>query len=104
MQTVIEELTLKQTISAVETQNLRIPDFYNRFFTCKQKDGGSRPVLDFSKLNNFVANEKFKMQGLFFLKSLLKKGYYMAKLDLTEAYWSIPVSVKSQPSPRGGIS
>ena len=37
------------------------------------------------------------MKGLFLLKSLLKKGYYMAKLDLTEAYWSIPVSVRSQP-------
>ena len=32
MQTVIEELILKQAISAVETQNLRIPGFYNRLF------------------------------------------------------------------------
>ena len=38
------------------------------------------------------------MEGLFLLKSLLKKGYYyIAKLDLTEAYWSFPVSVRSQP-------
>ena len=54
MQTVIEESILKQAISAVETQNLRIPGFYNRLFLVDKKDGGSRPVLDQSKLNNKV--------------------------------------------------
>ena len=59
MQTVIEELILKQAISAEETQNLIIPSFYNRFFLVDRKDGsGSR--LDLSKLNNFVANESSK--------------------------------------------
>ena len=86
MQTLITCFKISSSISAVETQNLKIPGYYNRLFLVDKKDGGSRPVLDLSKLNNFVANEKFKMEGLFFLKSLLKRGYYMAKLDLTEAY------------------
>ena len=34
--------------------------------SCRQKARGSRPVLDLNKLNNFVANEKFKMEGLSF--------------------------------------
>ena len=60
MQTVIEELILKQAISVVETQNLRIPGFYNRLFLVDKKTGGGGGFTTSSRdkqIEHFVANE-----------------------------------------------
>ena len=97
MQTVIEELILKQAISEVETRNLSIPGFYNRLFLVDKK---RRRVMTSSRpkqIEQFCCKRKVQNGRSFRSKSLLKKGYHMTKLDFTEAYWSIPVSVRSQP-------
>lgn len=60
--------------------------YYSRIFLVPKKGGGMRPVIDLSSLNNFVENQHFQMENLSSIKTLLKQGEFMTKLDLNDAY------------------
>ena len=68
--------------------------FYHRLFLVPKKR--QRPVLDLSALNQFIETEHFKMENLTPLKSLLNKGDNMIRLDLTDAYLTVPRHPYSQ--------
>ena len=70
-----------------------MPWFY--VFSC-QKSGGKRPVLNLKPLNKFVPNQTFKMEGIHLLKDFLKPNYFMTKLHLSDAYYSIPIDKHSR--------
>ncbi len=40
----------------------------------------------------YIAYEHFKMDGLFMLKGLLSQGDFVAKIDLKDAYFTIPIA------------
>ncbi len=68
--------------------------FISQLFLRPKKDGGWRPVFNLRRLNSFVRYEHFKMEGLFMLKGLLTEGAYLAKIDLKDAYFTIPIAVQ----------
>ena len=47
------------------------------------------------KLNQNIEYQHFKMEGIQSLKSLIQKGDFMVKLDLREAYFSLPMHQNS---------
>ena len=47
---------------------------------------------DLKTLNNYVHSEKFKLESLGLVKSMLKTNDYLMKLDLTDAYYSVPIA------------
>ena len=53
-----------------------------------KKDGGQRPVINLKALNGFVRPEHFKMEGIPTLKDT---GDWMAKVDLKDTYFTIPI-------------
>ena len=55
-----------------------------------------RPVIDLSSLNNFVESQHFQMENLSSIKTLLKQGDFMTKLDLKDAYLTIAMNPQSQ--------
>ena len=57
--------------------------FVSNTFIVKKMDGGSRPVIYFVH---------FKMENLQSLRTLLQKNEYMCKLDVKDAYLSVPHS------------
>ena len=61
-------------------------------FSCTKKDGGQRPVINLKNLNSFIHAPHFKMEGIHTLKSLLKKDDWIVKIDLKDAYFSVPIS------------
>ena len=71
--------------------------FHRRIFAVSKKDGGWRPVLDFSNLNQYVFTAHFKMESLVNLKDLISQGDYLVKLDLKDAYLTVPMHKESQP-------
>ena len=70
--------------------------YSSNIFLVAKKSGGKRPVLYLRPLNNFVPNETFKMEGIHLLKDFLKHNYFMTKLDMRDAYYSIPVDKQSR--------
>ena len=58
--------------------------------------GEFRPVINLKALNRFLPKEKFKMEGLHTTRSLLRRGDFMMKLDLKDAYYAVPIHPESR--------
>ena len=80
----------KQAISKVKMNSPQ--GFYSQMFLVPKKDGRQRPVINLKRLNQSVKTEHFKMEGIHMLKDLLKAGDWMAKIDLKDAYFMIPIA------------
>ena len=70
--------------------------FYSRIFLVPKKDCDMRPVIDLSTLNQYIEPQHFQMEHLCSIKTLRQQGYYMTKLDLKDAYLSVPIHPDSQ--------
>ena len=65
--------------------------FHSTLFLVPKKDGGQRPVINLKPLNEFVETRHFKMEGIHTLKDLLRPKDWLAKVDLKDAYFTIPI-------------
>ena len=65
--------------------------FYSNLFLVPKKDGGTRPVINLKKLNEFIPPQHFKMEGIHTLKDLLKENDWLTKVDLKDAYFMVPI-------------
>ena len=90
----ISEMLQKEAIQVVSPMT---GEFLSSVFLVKKKDGGNRPVINFKELNSYVTYQHFKMEGLHLLKHLIQMGDWMIKIDLKDAYFSVPVSKQHQP-------
>ena len=61
-------------------------------FIVPKKDWGQRPVINLKSLNKYVKSEHFKMEGLHIVKALSQKSDWMAKVDLKDAFFMVPVA------------
>ena len=81
---------LKELLSegaVVEITNPR-RGFYSNLFLVPKKDGGQRPVIS---LNSFVETQHFKIEGIHTLRDLIQPGDWLAKVDLKDAYFAVPI-------------
>ncbi|KAK3893387.1 hypothetical protein Pcinc_002819 [Petrolisthes cinctipes] len=66
--------------------------FLSRLFTVPKKDQEkTRLVMDLSKLNKFVKPLRFRMVSVAQVRTVLRKGDWLASLDLKDAYWHVPI-------------
>lgn len=61
-----------------------------------KNDGTHRFILNLKKLNNYIDPQHFKMEDVRTACKLLSKSYYMAHIDLKEAYFLIPIHENSK--------
>ena len=85
----IHSLLQKQAIQQIPSS---AEGFYSNMFLVPKKRGGQRPVINLKHLNKFVKSEYFKMEGLHRVKALLQKNDWMAKIDLKDAFFMIPMA------------
>ena len=71
-------------------------DFISPIFTRQKKDGTYRMILKLKQLNTHVKCNHFKMELLSDAIKLLKPQVWMAKVDLKDAFYSIPVHIDYQ--------
>ncbi|XP_044147245.1 uncharacterized protein LOC122935540 [Bufo gargarizans] len=55
-----------------------------------------RPVINLRALNSVVRYRHFKMEGIHLLRDLLVPGDWMVKLDLKDAYLTVPIAAASR--------
>lgn len=65
--------------------------FVSNVFIIPKKSGGSRPVINLKRLNTFIVYRHFKMEGVNLIKHIVCTNDWMAKLDLKDAYFSVPI-------------
>ena len=83
-----EVSSLIQKGAAVRASRIR---FVSQMFIIKKQSGGFRPIINLKSLNQFVVYRHFKMENLASLRHLIMKGDWMVKLDLKDAYLTVPV-------------
>ena len=93
---ILEEINSLLAKEAIEEVPMSELCYSSNMFLVAKKSGGKRPVLNLRSLNNFVPNATFKMEGIHLLKDFLKHNYFMTKLDMRDAYYSIPVDKQSR--------
>ena len=83
---------------AIEELNPRSlsPGFYSRLFLVPKTDGSHRPVFDLKSLNQFVHKEKFKMTTPRTVTNAMHKGDWAVSIDLKDAYFHVPIHVRSR--------
>ena len=72
------------------------PGFYSRLFLVEKSSGGWRPVIDLSPLNQFVRQTQFRMETPSSVLLAVRKGEFLASIDLKDAYFQIPVHPSSR--------
>ena len=65
--------------------------FISNIHIVPKKEGGWRPIIDLRILNSFVISQHFKMEGLQMLKEVLEQNHWMGKVDLKDAYLTVPI-------------
>jgi mRNA-degrading endonuclease HigB of HigAB toxin-antitoxin module len=84
----VQNMLEKEAIEITKPQG----GFLSNIFLVQKKDGGQRPVINLKALNTFMETQHFKMEGMNNLKDLLRKGDWMGKVDLKDAYFMIPIN------------
>ena len=87
----MKELLAKEAIHQVQAQSSTNEGFIGSIFIVPKKDGGNRPVTNLKPLNQFLVYEHFKMEGIHMLRDLLKQDDYLVKIDLKDAYLTVPI-------------
>ena len=72
------------------------PGYLSSLFLVPKKGGGQRPVVNLKPLNQFLPYEHFKMEGIHMVRDLLRKGDFMVKIDLKDAYFTVPLCLAHQ--------
>ena len=88
----ITDLLTKKAIAHSTTGS----GFFSSIFLVPKKDGGWRPVINLKMLNSYIVTQHFKMETISSLKDVIKQGDWLGKIDLKDAYLTIPVHPPDQ--------
>lgn len=80
----------------IKSVNLHDNKFLNgscisNIFLRQKPDGSNRMILNLKHFNEMVDKKHFKMDTLNSVLPLMKRNCFLAKLDLKDAYYSIPI-------------
>ena len=84
----VGELLHKQAISRAVSDD----GFISNIFLVPKGKGKWRLILNLKALNLYTEHQHFKMEDIRCVKDLLNRGDYMCKLDLKDAYLSVPIA------------
>jgi reverse transcriptase-like protein len=65
--------------------------FISPIFVVPKPDSSYRLIINLKRLNEFLDNQRFKMEDYRTVRTLLRKDSYMSKIDLQDAYHSVPI-------------
>ena len=71
-------------------------EFISTIFLRPKKDGTHRTILNLKAFNEFIAHHHFKMDTLEAAVNMMRPGYFMALVDLKDAYYTVPIHASHQ--------
>lgn len=66
-------------------------DYLSSIFLVPKPNGDKRFILNLKKLNKFIRSSHFKMEDLRTAIKLISPGFYLATIDLQDAYFLVPI-------------
>lgn len=84
----IENMLKSGALSKVQASKSQ---FLSKYFLIPKKDGTFRFILNLKNLNQYIKTSHFKLEDHRVVARLLDRNYFMAKIDLREAYFLVPV-------------
>ena len=81
---------------AVEVVADHSPGFYSSIFLVRKKNWKWRPVINLRRLNQFLLMPHFRMESTRSLMRDVQAGDWSASIDLSDAYFHIPIHVDSR--------
>ena len=84
----IRQLVRKQVLEPVRTGEL---GYYSRMFLVPKKDGTWRPIIDLSRLNQYLRIPSFTMETPESIRTATCQGDWAVSIDLRDAYFHIPI-------------
>ena len=85
----VEAMLRKQAIHAVPPSEDEVVSGY--FARPKKTPGKWRPIVSLKYTNSFICYQKFRMCTAAEVKRWIQPGCYLASVDLTDAYFTIPL-------------
>uniref|UniRef100_A0A8D8Z130 Enzymatic polyprotein n=1 Tax=Cacopsylla melanoneura TaxID=428564 RepID=A0A8D8Z130_9HEMI len=70
--------------------------YLSPLFLVSKADGSQRPIINLKRLNLFLSLKKFHLINHFRLPDFLQKGDFLAKIDLSQAYFHVPIRPSHQ--------
>lgn len=89
----INELLGRNIIQKIKKSEAK---FISNVFLRPKSNGKMRMIIDLSKLNDNIDKKHFKMEHLDVAMNLIQPGYWLASIDLKDAYYSVYVSPQHQ--------
>ena len=84
----VSNLLLKKAITEVTDGS---KGFVCSFLCVPKKSEGFRPIVNLKPLNKYIECEHFKMENLETVRYLVREGDWFIKIDLKDAYLTVPV-------------
>lgn len=81
-------------LGAVVKCSLRKNQYVSPIFLTPKSNGSKRFILNLKKFNEFVIAPHFKLEDTRTVLRLIQKDWFMATIDLKDAYFSVPVHKK----------
>lgn len=88
---VIQDL---KKVGAIEECNHEKGEFLSTYFLRKKSNNKFRFILNLKQLNKFIVAPHFKLEDYKTANNAIVKNCFLAKIDLKDAYFSIPISKK----------
>ena len=90
----VQAMLVKKAITHVRKPSTL--GYYSRLFLVPKPMRGWRPVIDLSMLNNHLHVPTFKMETAKSIRKSIRKGEWVTSIDLTDAYFHVPIHPQSQ--------
>jgi len=89
LQEEVSKLREKGAVHQVQQSDVHI---ISPIFVVPKSGGGWRLIIDLRYLNSHMVPPHFKMEDLYMLPTIVSLGWFVVKLDLKDAYLTIPVA------------
>ena len=85
----VNKLLAKEVIKPCDRE---AGEYFSSLFTRDKKDGTYRTILNLKSLNQECDTAHFKMESLKQALYMVRRGHFLASIDIKDAFYSVPVN------------